>query len=468
MNNFGRLVWHKVIRHLSRFSSPLSAPLSHQKRCYARILPFIFQKQAQLVQIVAAYAIFRYGILRLTPAFGKEDSNSDLKLPRRLKRFRNFASIEYDKVEYMTPQDFLDSLILDEPKERVFRRVIRKDQLGTIVSKTPPLRNGSSKMFRDLGENGIISYAEYLFLLTLLTKSRSSFDIAFALFDDDENSRIDKEEFLKIRSLIIQSKDLTEDADDDNEKNDQLEKLMSNRNLTKPTLNGDSSSSKDMSEKRTTERSHWSTSTETSKEDAISTTILVHLFGHNGRNSLSFDQFQIFYNNLQKELIEIEFTEFSRGKPEISAVDFARLVLRYSILHKNDQSPYIRRVYERTRSSDHPGITLQQFEQFSMFLNNLEDFSKAVRLYTAADIPVSRAEFARAVKCSTGFELDPHLVDTLFFIFDANGDDKLSYPEFIGIMNDRLHRGFKNYSSRHATFGWHSFRDCVVHELSTF
>ncbi|KAI1693639.1 EF-hand domain pair domain-containing protein [Ditylenchus destructor] len=187
--------------------------------------------------------------------------------------------------------------------------------------------------------------------------------------------------------------------------------------------------------------SKTNTSTETSKEDAISTTILVHLFGHNGRNSLSFDQFQIFYNNLQKELIEIEFTEFSRGKPEISAVDFARLVLRYSILHKNDQSPYIRRVYERTRSSDHP---------------------------VTADIPVSRAEFARAVKCSTGFQLDPHLVDTLFFIFDTNGDDKLSYPEFIGIMNDRLHRGFKNYSGRHATFGWHSFKDCVVHELSTF
>lgn len=91
------------------------------------------------------------------------------------------------------------------------------------------------------------------------------------------------------------------------------------------------------------------------------------------------------------------------------------------------------------------GITLQQFEQFSMFLNNLEDFSKAVRLYTAADIPVSRSEFVRAVKCSTGLELDPHLVDVLYKIFDANNDNKLSYSEFIEIMNDRLHRGMKVY-----------------------
>lgn len=59
-----------------------------------------------------------------------------------------------------------------------------------------------------------------------------------------------------------------------------------------------------------------------------------------------------FYRNLQQELIEIEFQEFSRGKPEISPVDFARLVLRYSILHRNDQSPYIKRVYERTQLGD--------------------------------------------------------------------------------------------------------------------
>lgn len=78
-----------------------------------------------------------------------------------------------------------------------------------------------------------------------------------------------------------------------------------------------------------------------------------------------------------------------------------------------------------------------------MFLNNLEEFAKAVRLYTAADIPVSRNEFIRAVKCSTGFQLDEHLVDVLYKIFDTNGDDKLSYSEFIEIMTDRLHRGFR-------------------------
>ena len=69
----------------------------------------------------------------------------------------------------MTPQDFLDCLILDEPRERIFRKVLNADTVRSMMRKTPPLRKGSSTMFRQLGHNGLISYAEYVFLITLLT-----------------------------------------------------------------------------------------------------------------------------------------------------------------------------------------------------------------------------------------------------------------------------------------------------------
>lgn len=36
-----------------------------------------------------------------------------------------------------------------------------------------------------------------------------------------------------------------------------------------------------------------------------------------------------------------------------------------------------------------------------------------------------------------------HLIETVFAIFDEDGDGLLSYKEFIAIMKDRLHRGFK-------------------------
>lgn len=49
-----------------------------------------------------------------------------------------------------------------------------------MLNMTPPLRKGSDKLFRSLSENGIISYAEYLFLITLLTSNFFNF-IFFSL-----------------------------------------------------------------------------------------------------------------------------------------------------------------------------------------------------------------------------------------------------------------------------------------------
>uniref|UniRef100_A0A7E4VX04 EF-hand domain-containing protein n=1 Tax=Panagrellus redivivus TaxID=6233 RepID=A0A7E4VX04_PANRE len=399
---------------------------------------------------VSAYSATGFataGALRAV-VLSSRDDDDDTKLSKRQQRFRDFASVEFNGVEYMSPQDFLDSLILDEPRERVFRRVVDEKQVNTMLKSTPPLRRGSSKLFRYLGQNGLISYAEYVFLLTLFTKSQQAFTIAFIMFDDDDNHHIDKREFLKIRSLILILPSVcTDDYDLDCQLTGFLDSSLpvlphkSQHEASPPPPNKNNGS-------------------EPVKQD---TTIVVHLFGQSGRDSLSFAQFQEFYGNLQREIIEIEFQEFSRGKNTISAVDFARLVLRYSIVDKTEQSPYLKRVFERT-SIDDPGISLHQFEVFSMFLNNIDEFTKAVKLYTAADLPVSRTEFIRAVKCSTGHQLDPKLVDVLYAIFDANGDDRLSYSEFIAIMNDRLHRGLKTQSSKKTMFGWQAFRDCVLKE----
>lgn len=52
-------------------------------------------------------------------------------------------------------------------------------------------------------------------------------------------------------------------------------------------------------------------------------------------------------------------------------------------------------------------------------------------------------EFQRAVKICTGTVLSTHIIDTVFALFDVDGDGQLSYKEFIAIMKDRLHRGFK-------------------------
>lgn len=53
------------------------------------------------------------------------------------------------------------------------------------------------------------------------------------------------------------------------------------------------------------------------------------------------------------------------------------------------------------------------------------------------------AQFKRAVKIATGSDLSDNVLDTVFKLFDTDGDDCLSHKEFLGVINDRVLRGLK-------------------------
>lgn len=72
-----------------------------------------------------------------------------------------------------------------------------------------------------------------------------------------------------------------------------------------------------------------------------------------------------------------------------------------------------------------------------MHLYNMQSFNAFLTVCFFLD------EFQRAVKICTGTVLSKHIIDTVFALFDEDGDGQLSYKEFIAIMKDRLHRGFK-------------------------
>lgn len=57
--------------------------------------------------------------------------------------------------------------------------------------------------------------------------------------------------------------------------------------------------------------------------------------------------------------------------------------------------------------------------------------------------PAITAQFKRAVKIATGHDLSDNVLDTVFKLFDMDGDNCLSHKEFIGVMKDRVLRGLK-------------------------
>ncbi|XP_018535216.1 calcium uptake protein 3, mitochondrial isoform X4 [Lates calcarifer] len=378
--------------------------------------------------------------------------DGDVYMSSHEHRFRMFSSVEYEGQLYMTPQNFIESVTMSEPRNKRPWRSLTKQELEKILLETPPVWRGSSKLFRNLRERGIISYTEYLFLLCILTKPHAGFKIAFNMFDADGNQMVDKREFLVLQE-IFRKKNEKKGRKGDAEKSAQLV-------LKKDSQEFVARSYWDVL-RRSASQVLFSDLAERADESiTIDTTLLVHFFGKKGKAELTFDDFYRFMDNLQTEVLEIEFLTYSKGMTTISEEDFAKILLRFT--NVENISAYLENV--RQCIPDEKGITFDEFRSFFQFLNNLEDFAIAMQMYNFAARSIGQDEFARAVYVATGLKLTRHLVHTIFKIFDVDHDDQLSYKEFIGIMKDRLHRGARGYKAvARAT----SFRSCLKKELAS-
>lgn len=70
-----------------------------------------------------------------------------------------------------------------------------------------------------------------------------------------------------------------------------------------------------------------------------------------------------FMDNLQTEVLEIEFTEFSHGFKTISDLDFAEILLRYTDFDRDTKKSILRRV-KKTATEASVSISLQQMSFF--------------------------------------------------------------------------------------------------------
>ncbi|XP_029043278.1 calcium uptake protein 3, mitochondrial isoform X1 [Osmia bicornis bicornis] len=450
------------------------------------------------IVLLVGYKCSKSNVVHAKSRKREDEAQKAVKLTMRERRFIKFASVEYDGQLYMTPQDFLDSIIEAEPRPRLKRRVLADKELEVMRNSIPSLRQGNPHMFRNLRDKGIISYTEYLFLLSILIKPKSGFHIAFNMFDTDGNGRVDKTEFLVIRRLLTVSGNLkNRELDDETER--ALNSIITpNREVNfKRKLRNNHEEIKEQEivsrsymEKvfshawrgrhgtETKEKLDLLTERQTTPEEiqvqyidddqglqrrhAVDTSLMIHFFGKDGNNELKYEDFKRFMENLQQEVLELEFHEFSKGRDTISELDFAKILLRYTQLVTDECDKYLDRILQNPDLQT--GIGFEEFRRFYQFLNNLDDFAIAMRMYTLADHPISKDEFQRAVKICTGSILSNHIIDTVFALFDDDGDGQLSYQEFIAIMKDRLRRGFKS-QQRHKRF--QAFTSCVKQEMKS-
>ncbi|XP_062844403.1 calcium uptake protein 2, mitochondrial isoform X2 [Trichomycterus rosablanca] len=328
---------------------------------------------------------------------------------RRL-RFNQFATVVYDQEPFMTPRDFLYSMMLENVDRKRNKRVLTKAEVEKLLTVASRAKAGSN-LFRGVGDNGLISYTEYLFLLTILTKPHTGFRIAFKMLDIDGNEQVDKKEFEKLKKIIG------------------LRKV-----------------SKEEAENATPE-----------DQDAPNTTLQAYFFGRRGQNKLQYTEFCRFMEDLQAEVQEMEFLQFSKGMGTMRREDFADWLLYYT--NEEDNELYLENLRKRIPTGE--SITFEEFKAFCLFINNMEDFAISVKMIADANRPIGMAQFKRAVKIATGQELSENVLDTVFKIFDLDGDNCLSHKEFIAVMKDRMLRGLRVQSQQ----GVSGFWKCVKREM---
>ncbi|XP_019941356.2 calcium uptake protein 2, mitochondrial [Paralichthys olivaceus] len=330
-------------------------------------------------------------------------------LSARRIRFNKFASVVCEQEPYMTPRDFLFSVMLENVDRKLQKKILTTQEVNKMLVSASKAQAGND-LFRNLGDNGLISYTEYLFLLTILTKPRTGFHIAFKMLDVDGNEQVDKKEFLKLKKIIRKSK------------------LKAPKDTEKPAEEG----------------------------EGVKTTLQAYFFGKKGENKLQYQEFLKFMEDLQAEVQEMEFMQFSKGMDTMRREDFAEWLLHYT--NEEDNEIYWENMRKRIPAGQ--SITFDEFKVFCLFTNNLEDFSFSMKMVSEANRPVGMAQFKRAVRIATGHDLSENVLDTVFKLFDLDGDNCLSHKEFLGVMKDRVLRGLKVQPQN----GFSGFWKCVKQE----
>lgn len=211
------------------------------------------------------------------------------------KVFDYFASIKTSGGQsFMTASDLMRAVVpVFPPSESTLVRE------GSLPGERSPgeLRCPPSKFFMlfDTNGDGLISFSEYMFFLTLLSIPEINFRTAVRMFDLDGNGTIDREEFTKVMEV--------------------MRSRIRRRPLRRDGLR-----------------------TVSKVENVVQNEGLVEfLFREDGKKLLKHEDFELFLKELHEEIIRLEFAHYDYwDHGSISAKDFGlSLVAAANLSHIN-------------------------------------------------------------------------------------------------------------------------------------
>nr|XP_020638807.1 calcium uptake protein 1, mitochondrial isoform X1 [Pogona vitticeps] len=327
------------------------------------------------------------------------------------KIFRYFATLKIinehgDSEVFMTPQDFVRSITPNEKQPEhlgldqfVVKRYDGKDFWQTEkISQEREKFADEDSIFYALGECGLISFSDYIFLTTVLSTPQRNFEIAFKMFDLNGDGEVDMEEFEQVQSII--------------------------RSQTSMGM-------------RHRDRSTTGNTLKTGFNSALTT----YFFGADLKGKLTISHFLEFQRKLQHDILKLEFERHDPVNGRITERQFGSMLLAYSGVQSKKLTLMLKQL--KKHFQDGEGLTFEEVENFFTFLKNINDVDTALSFYHMAGASLDKDTMQQVAKTVAKVELSDHVCDVVFALFDCDGNGELSNKEFVAIMKQRLMRGLE-------------------------
>ena len=238
----------------------------------------------------------------------------------------------------------------------------------------------------DTNGDGLISYDEYLLIMSMLSIKHHVFKTAFKLFDKDGDGSLNYHEFSSVLDSV------------DTPISERLGSREHQDYASRKDLNG----------------------------------ILARLFGKHGNWSVKQHEFESLLANLKQLLLKCEFYRYQSvttswvkaASDSISGFDFGAAVLCY--VHDDHRTKV-----DRLRKGEHRRVNFQEFEDFDKVAQSIDKLETGIYLLSQMSphknhiyhhhIGLNKSEFNKLVRACTGIALSESVIDILFSMFDDNG-----------------------------------------------